>query len=57
LYLTVVGLTIREDFANVVDRSLYLIDMLGLLPLHYQGSADDLGGGRDIQEEGLTGLW
>jgi hypothetical protein len=31
--------------------------MPGLLPLHYQGSADDLGGCRNIQEEGLTGLW
>jgi hypothetical protein len=36
---------------------MYLVDVPGLLPLHYQGSADDLGGGRHIQEEGLTGLW
>jgi hypothetical protein len=56
LYLPVVGLVVGEDFADVVDWSLYLVDMPGLLPLHYQGSADDLGGGRDIQEEGLTGL-
>jgi hypothetical protein len=26
------------------------------LPLYYQGSTDYLGGGYDIQEEGLTGL-
>jgi hypothetical protein len=56
LYLPVVGLVVGEDFADVVDWSLYLVDMPGLLPLHYQGSVDDLGGGRDIQEEGLTGL-
>jgi hypothetical protein len=53
---TVAGLAVGEDFANVVDRSLYLVDMPGLILLHYQGSADDLGGGCNIHEEGLTGL-
>jgi hypothetical protein len=56
LYLTIAGLTVREDFADVVDWSLYRVDMLRLLPFHYQGNTDDLGGGCDIQEEGLTGL-
>jgi hypothetical protein len=51
-----VGLTVGEDFANVVDWSLYLVDVPGFLPLYYQGSTDDLGGGQDIQEEGLIGL-
>jgi hypothetical protein len=32
---------------------LYLVDVLGFLLLYYQGSADDLGGGHDIYEEGL----
>jgi hypothetical protein len=44
LYLTVAGLKVEEDFADVADRSLYLADMLRLLPLHYQCNADDLGG-------------
>jgi hypothetical protein len=35
LYLIVAGLAIKEDFADVVDRSLYLVDMPRLLPLHY----------------------
>jgi hypothetical protein len=48
LYLIVAGLTVGEDFADVVDRSLYLVDMSGFLLLYYQGSADDLGGGHDI---------
>jgi hypothetical protein len=56
LYQTIVGLIVGEDFTDVVDRSMYLVDMFGLLSFHYQGSADDLGGGRGIQEEGLTGL-
>jgi hypothetical protein len=56
LYLIVAGLTVGEDFANVVDWSLYLVDVPGFLPLYYQGSTDDLGGGQDIQEEGLIGL-
>jgi hypothetical protein len=51
-----VGLRVREDFAEVVDRSLYFVDVPGPLPLHYQDSAHDLGGGHDIQEESLTGL-
>jgi hypothetical protein len=56
LYLIVAGLTIRENLANVIDLPLYLVDVDGFLPLHYQGGVDDLGGCRDIHEEGLTGL-
>jgi hypothetical protein len=40
----------RDDLADVVDRQLYIVDMPGLLPLHYQGSADDLGGCHDIRK-------
>jgi hypothetical protein len=39
LYLIVVGFAVGEDFADVVDWSLYFVDMLGFLPLHYQGGA------------------
>jgi hypothetical protein len=56
LYLIVAGLTVREDFADVVDWSLYPVGMPEFLPLNYQGSTDDLGGGHNIQEEGLVGL-
>jgi hypothetical protein len=56
LYLIVVGLTVKEYLADVIDWPLYLVDVPGLLPLHYLGSADDLGGCYDLQEEGLTGL-
>jgi hypothetical protein len=48
LYLIVVGFAAREDFIDVVDPSLFLVDVLGFLPLHYQGSADDLGGSHDV---------
>jgi hypothetical protein len=43
LYLIVAGLIVGEDLADVVDWPLYHVDVPGLLPLHYQGSADDLG--------------
>jgi hypothetical protein len=56
LYLTIEGLVVGEDFFDVVDWSLYHVDMPVFLPLYYQGSTDYLGGGYDIQEEGLTGL-
>jgi hypothetical protein len=56
LYLIVVGLAVREDFADGVDQSLYLVDVLGFLPLYYQCNTDDLGDGCDIQEESLSGL-
>jgi hypothetical protein len=46
--MIVAGFIVREDFANVVDRSLYLVDMLGFLPLYHQGGGDDLGGCCDI---------
>jgi hypothetical protein len=35
---------------------LYLVDVPGFLPLYYQGNTDDLGDGRDIQEESLSGF-
>jgi hypothetical protein len=56
LYLIVVGLTVGEDLADIVDRHLYLVNVLGLFPFHYQGGADDLDSCRDIPEKGLTGL-
>jgi hypothetical protein len=46
--MIVVGLVVREDFAKVVNLLLYLVDVPGLLPLYYQGSANNLGVGRDI---------
>jgi hypothetical protein len=46
--LIVVGLAVGEDFVDVVDVSSYFVDMPRLLPLYYQGGADDLGGGRDV---------
>jgi hypothetical protein len=48
LYLIVVCLTVGEDLADVVNWLMYLIDVPELLPLYYQGSADDLGGGHDV---------
>jgi hypothetical protein len=57
LYLIIVGLTIGEYVADVIDRPLYLVDVPGFLLLHYQGGVDDLGGCHDIQEEGITELW
>jgi hypothetical protein len=48
LYLIIADLTVGEDFADVVNRLLYLVDVLRLLPLHHQGSADDLSGGCDV---------
>jgi hypothetical protein len=48
LYLIIAGLTVEEDLADVVNWSLYPIDVLGLLPLYYQSNADDLGGGHDV---------
>jgi hypothetical protein len=48
LYLIVAGLIVREDLADVVDRPFYLVDVSEFLPLHYQGSADDLGGWHNI---------
>jgi hypothetical protein len=50
-----VGLAIREDLGDVVDQPLYLVDVPGFLLLHYQDSANDMGGCHDIQEEGLMG--
>jgi hypothetical protein len=47
---------VSEDLADVVDWPLFLIDVHRLLLLHYQGSADDLGGCHDIQEECLARL-
>jgi hypothetical protein len=43
-----VSLAVEEDFANVIDWPLDLVDMPGFLPLHHLGSADDLGGYHDI---------
>jgi hypothetical protein len=48
MYLIVAGFTVREDFADVVDNLLHLVDVLVLIPLYYQGGADDLGGGHDV---------
>jgi hypothetical protein len=42
------GLTIREDFADVVNQLMYHVDVPGLPLLHYQGSTNDLGDGRDV---------
>jgi hypothetical protein len=48
--------TVGEDIADVVNRSLYFVDVPGLLPFHHQGGADDLSSGHDVQEEGLARL-
>jgi hypothetical protein len=57
LSLIVVGFTVGEDFADVVDHPLYLVDVSEFLLLHYQGRANDLGGHRYVEEEGLIWLW
>jgi hypothetical protein len=54
--LIVACFAIGEDFTDVVDRPLYLVDVLGLLPLYHQGGADDLGGCCEVEEEGLAWL-
>jgi hypothetical protein len=33
--LIVIGLTVGEDFPEVVDRSMYLVDVPWLLPFHH----------------------
>jgi hypothetical protein len=55
LALIVASIIVGEDFADVIDWSLYLVDVPKLRPLHYQGNANDLAGGHDIQEDGLAG--
>jgi hypothetical protein len=44
LHLILVGLAVREDLANVVDRPLYLVDVPRILMFYYQGHANNLGG-------------
>jgi hypothetical protein len=44
------------DFADVVDWPLYFVDVSGVLSFYHQGGANDLGGSRDIQKEGLARL-
>jgi hypothetical protein len=56
LHLIVVGLTVGEDLADVVDWLLYLVDVAGFLTFHHQGRVDDLGGCCHVQEEGLARL-
>jgi hypothetical protein len=53
----VLACDLGEDFANVVERPLHLIDVSGFLPLNHQGHANDLGGCYDIEEEGFAQLW
>jgi hypothetical protein len=48
LYLIVVGLIVREGFADVLNHPMYIVDVPGLLLFHHQGGADDLSGGRDV---------
>jgi hypothetical protein len=48
LYLIIVGLVVGEDLADVVNWSLYLVDVPELLPLYYESSGDGFGGGHDI---------
>jgi hypothetical protein len=57
LYLIIASLTVEDDFIDVINRPLHLVDVLGFLLLHHQGCTDDLGGYHDILEEGLAGLW
>jgi hypothetical protein len=54
LHLVVVDFTVGQDFADIVDRSLHLIDVSRFLPLHHLGRADDLGGCHNVEEEGFT---
>jgi hypothetical protein len=56
LQLIVEGFAVGEDHADLVDRPLYHLDVLGFLPFHNQGHANDLGGGRYIEDEGLVRL-
>jgi hypothetical protein len=55
LSLIKIGLTVGQNLDDVIDHPLHLVDVLGFLSLHYQGSTDDLGGCHDVQEEGLNG--
>jgi hypothetical protein len=57
LHKIIVGFAVGEVFADVVDRSLHLVDVSGFLPLHHQGHPNNLGGCRDVEEEGFTQLW
>jgi hypothetical protein len=50
-----VGLTVREDLADVIDQPLHLVDVPRFLSLHDQGSTDDLGGCRVVQERASPG--
>jgi hypothetical protein len=47
---------VKGDLDDAVDWPLYLIDVLGLLSLHHQGGADDLGGGLP-QHKGTVSCW
>jgi hypothetical protein len=38
-----VGLIVREDLADILDRPLHLVDVPGFLLLHHQRRTDDLG--------------
>jgi hypothetical protein len=54
LHLIVVGFTVGQDFADLVDRPLYLVDVSGFLSFHYQGCADNLGCCHNVEKEGFT---
>jgi hypothetical protein len=48
MYLIVVGFTVGEDFAIVLDWSLYHVDVPGFLRIYHQDGTDNLGGCCDV---------
>ena len=51
LDLGVVGLGIGQDLANEVNGMLYFEGVALFLLLHYQGNADHLRGGRNVEQK------
>ena len=55
--MRIAQLGLAEYFINEVDESLYLVDVAWLISFDDQGGADHMGGGRDVEEEGLPIFW
>jgi hypothetical protein len=49
-----VGFAIKEDFVDVVDQPLHLVDMSGFLPLYHEDHTNDQSCCHDIVEEGSS---
>ena len=52
--LGVAGFGVKQYLANEVHRALYFEGVPLFFPLHYQGGADHLRGGRNIEKKGFS---